>query len=113
MENKPSERGRWVNGAGVMGKTIYAVTAAAAIAAVLVTLPSLAPQVEAHGPVIGAKSDRIDALPTGAQCAREWPYFEAGCVRDPRRPFGQGHEVRIIPLDRLPDDSQSTAVASR
>lgn len=96
-----------------MGKTIYAVTAAAAIAAMLVMLPSLAPQVEAHGPVLGAKGDRIDARPAGATCAHEWPYFEAGCLRDPRYPFSQAREVRIIPLDRLPDAVQSTAVASR
>lgn len=96
-----------------MRKTIYAVAAAAAIAAVLVMLPSFVPQVEAHGPVLGAKGNRIDARPAGDKCAHEWPYFEAACLRDPRYPFGQAREVRIIPLDRLPDAAQSTAVASR
>lgn len=28
-----------------------------------------------------------------------WPYFEASSLRDPRRPFGQTHEVRPY-LDR-------------
>jgi hypothetical protein len=102
-----------VNGDGVMRKTIYAVAAAAAIAAVLVMLPSFVPQVEAHGPVLGAKGDRIDARPAGDKCEHEWPYFEASCLRDPRYPFGQAREVRIISLDRLPDTVQSTAVASR
>ncbi len=96
-----------------MRKSIYAVTAAAAIAAVLVMLPSFAPQVEAHGPVLGAKGDRIDERPAGATCAHEWPYFEAACLRDPRYPFGQAREVRIIPLDRLPEPVQGTAVAAR
>jgi hypothetical protein len=96
-----------------MGKTIYAIAAAAAIAAVLVMLPSFVPQVEAHGPVLGAKGDRIDARPAGDKCEHEWPYFEASCLRDPRYPFGQAREVRIIPLDRLPEASQNIAVASR
>jgi hypothetical protein len=96
-----------------MGKTIYAVTAAAAIAAVLVMLPSFAPQVQAHGPVLGAKGDRIDARPAGDKCEHEWPYFEAACLRDPRHPFGQARDVRIIPLDRRPGASQNTAIASR
>jgi hypothetical protein len=96
-----------------MGKTIYAITAAAAIAAGLVMLPSFVPQVEAHGPVLGAKGDRIDARPAGDKCEHEWPYFEASCLRDPRYPFGQAREVRIIPLDRLPEASQNIAVASR
>jgi hypothetical protein len=97
-----------------MRKSIYAVTAAAAIAAAFVVLTSLSPQVQAHGPVYGVKADRIDARPIGSKCSeREWPYFEAACLRDPRHPFGQARQVRIIPLDRLPAADQSTAVASR
>ena len=96
-----------------MRKSIYAITAAAAIAAAFVVLTSLSPQVQAHGPVYGAKSDRVDARPIGAKCSQhEWPYFEASCLRDPRRPFGQARQVRIIPLDRLPA-AENTAVASR
>jgi hypothetical protein len=96
-----------------MRKTLYAIIAAAAIAALLAMLPSFVPQVEAHGPVLGAKGDRIDARPAGAKCEHEWPYFEASCLRDPRYAFGQAREVRIISLDRLPNASQNTAVASR
>jgi hypothetical protein len=113
MEKNRPGRTEWVNGDGVMRKTIYAVTGAAAIAAVLVMLPSFAPQVQAHGPVLGAKGDRIDARPAGAKCEHEWPYFEASCLRDPRYPFGQAREVRIIPAGRLPAPVQGTAVASR
>jgi hypothetical protein len=97
-----------------MRKSIYAVAAAAAIAAAFVLLTSLSPQVQAHGPVYGVKSDRVDARPIGAKCSQhEWPYFEAACLHDPRQPFGQARQVRIIPLDRLPAADQSTAIASR
>ncbi len=97
-----------------MRKSIYAVTAAAAIAAAFVVLTSLSPQVQAHGPVYGVKADRVDARTIGSKCSqREWPYFEAACLRDPRQPFGQARQVRIIPLDRLPAADRSTAVASR
>jgi len=97
-----------------MRKSIYAAAAAAAIAAAFVLLTSLSPQVQAHGPVYGVKADRVDARPIGSECSqREWPYFEATCLRDPRRPFAQTRQVRVIPLDRLPAIDQSTAVASR
>ena len=97
-----------------MRKSIYAITAAAAIAAAFVLLTSLSPQVQAHGPVYGVKADRADVRPIGAKCSQhEWPYFEASCLRDPRRPFGQARQVRIIQLDRLPAADQNTAVASR
>jgi len=97
-----------------MRKSIYVVAAAAAIAAAFVVLTSVSPQVQAHGPVYGVKGDRADVRPIGSKCSeREWPYFEAACLRDPRKPFGQPRQVRIIPLDRLPAIDHSTAVASR
>ena len=97
-----------------MRKALYAVAAAATIAAALVLLPSFSPQVQAHGPVLGAKGDRVDARALGGKCSqREWPYFEAGCLRDPRQPFGQARAARIIPLDRLPQSGKRSAIASR
>ena len=79
-----------------------AVTAAAIIAACFVTFPSLSPQVEARSPVPGAKADRADARPLGTTCSqRAWPYFEAACLRDARKPFGEAREVRIVSADRL------------
>ena len=97
-----------------MRKSIYVVAAAAAIAAAFVVLTSVSPQVQAHGPVFGVKSDRVDARLIGTKCSQhEWPYFEAACLRDPRHPFGQAREVRIIPLERLPAIAKSTAIASR
>lgn len=82
-----------------MLKSTYAF-AAAMIAAAIVALPSLSPQVRARGPVFGAKSDRIDARPLGTACSqRAWRYFEAPCPRDPKEATGS---VRVMPTDRLP-----------
>lgn len=85
-----------------MLKTVYAIIAAAFVAAGLVMFPSLSPQVEARAPVPGAKSDRADARPIGTACSqRAWPYFEAACLRDVRNPFGQVREARIVSADRV------------
>jgi hypothetical protein len=83
-----------------MLKSVFAVTAAAIVAAALVTFPSLSPQVEARSPIPGAKSDRADARPLGLACSqRAWPYVEAACLRDMRNSFGQAREVRIVSAD--------------
>jgi hypothetical protein len=50
-----------------------------------------------------ASGDRIAARPRGITCPqREWPYFAAACLRDPKRPFGGAGRVRIVSIDRLP-----------
>jgi hypothetical protein len=83
-------------------KPIY-IIAAAVIAAGIVGLPSLSPQVQARAPVLGAKGDRVDARPLGSACSqREWPYFETSCLRDARNPFGEARAVRVVVTDRLP-----------
>ncbi len=85
-----------------MIKSAY-VIAAMLIAAALVSLPSLSAQVQAFAPVSGAKADRWDARPLGSACSRrEWPYFEAGCLRDARHPDGVARAVRVVSTDRLP-----------
>lgn len=85
-----------------MLKTVYAIAGAAIVAACLVAFPGLSPQVEARAPIPGAKSDRADMRPLGVKCSRRaWPYFEAGCLRDARNPFGQARQVRIVSADRL------------
>jgi hypothetical protein len=86
-----------------MIKSTYIITAAL-VALVIASLLSLAPQqVQARAPVLGAKGDRIDARPIGAACSqREWPYFEATCLRDSKNPFGEARQVRIVSADRLP-----------
>ena len=79
----------------------YATAAAAIIAACFVAFPDLLPKVQAHTPVPGAKSDRADMRPLGGECSQQaWPYFEAACLRDVRKPFGQAREVRIVSADR-------------
>jgi hypothetical protein len=96
-----------------MFKTVY-IVAAAAIAAVIVAMPSLSMQVQARGPVLGAKGDRVDARPLGTACSqREWPYFETSCLRDPKHPFGEARQVRIVTTDRLLQPVESTLLASR
>lgn len=85
-----------------MIKTIYAVCAAAIVAAGLVIFPSLSPRVEAGTPVVGAKADRADLRPLGTECSqREWPYFEGACLRDTRNLLGEVPEVRTVSTDRL------------
>jgi hypothetical protein len=83
-----------------MIKTVYAV-AAAIVAACLVVLPMLSPQVEASAPVPGAKSDRADLRPLGTECGQsEWPYFAAPCLRDTRFPLIEPKTVRFVTADR-------------
>jgi hypothetical protein len=83
-----------------MLNTIYAVAVAAIVAACFVAFPSLSPQVEAGVPA--AKSDRADTRPLATECStREWPYFEAGCLRNARNPMGEAQMVRIISADRV------------
>lgn len=92
-----------------MIKSAY-VIAASLIAAVIVGLPSLSPQVQAHAPMLGAKGDRVDARPLGTACSqREWPYFETSCLRDAKYPFGEARAVRVVSTDRLPALPESTA----
>ena len=94
-----------------MKKSAY-VIAAALVAAGIVALPSLS-QVQASAPMLGAKGDRVDARVIGTACsAREWPYFETSCLRDPKQPFGQARQVRQVAIDRLPQET-STMVAAR
>jgi hypothetical protein len=85
-----------------MLKAIYAIAAAAIVAASVVLIPGLSPRVEASAPPI-AKADRAAAPPLSTACSqRTWPYIEAACLRDTRNPQGQAHEARFIALDRLP-----------
>jgi hypothetical protein len=97
-----------------MRNTIYAVIAAAIIAACITLAPSLTPQVDAAAaPAPGVKSDRADARPLAADCSEKaWPYVEASCLRDTRNPLGQAREVRFVPLDKM-HRLVSDALASR
>jgi hypothetical protein len=84
-----------------MLKTVYAIVAAALIAAAFVAFPSLSPQVEARSVVQGAKADRADTRPLANQCSQYgWPYFEAACLRDTRNAYGEARRVRLVSSDR-------------
>ena len=83
-----------------MLKTIYAIAAAAVIAAGFVAFPSLSPPVEARSVVAGAKADRADTR-ANACSQRGWPYFEASCLRDTRNPYGEARSVRFASPDYL------------
>ena len=97
-----------------MLKTLYAIIAAAIVAACLVFSPSLSPSVEAGAPAINGKSDRADTRPLGMDCSqRAWPFYEASCLRDTANRLTQPHDVRFIPMDKKQRPALKTAVASR
>jgi hypothetical protein len=101
MQKPSAPKTEGIAGQGVMIKSILTV-AAALIGAAIITLPGLAPQVQARAPAFGVKGDRVDARPTGTACSQhEWPYFEVTCLRDGKNPFGEAHQVRIVAIDRL------------
>ena len=94
-----------------MLKSIYAVAAAAIVAAAFVATLSISAQVEARGSVPGVKADRADMRPLARDCSpNAWPYFEASCLRDTRNPFSQARDARIVSPDRL---TPATAAATR
>jgi len=85
-----------------MLKSVYAIAAAAIVAASFVATLSLSPQVEARGSLPGVKADRADTRPLAKDCSQQaWPYFEAACLRDTRNPQGQARNVRLVSADRL------------
>src|ERR1700684_916411 len=108
-------RQRVAKGTVSMLKTVYAIVAAAIIAACLVLAPSLSPQVEAGAPSATGKADRADARPLAGDCSeRPWPYMEANCLRDTRNPQGLAREVRCVPMTTSSRRPLATsAVASR
>ena len=107
-------RQRVAKGTVSMLKTVYAVVAAAIIAACLVLAPSLSPQVEAGAPSATGKADRADARPLAGDCSeRPWPYMEANCLRDTRNPQGLAREVRFVPMTTSRRPLATSAVASR
>ncbi len=97
-----------------MLKALYAIAAAAIVAACLVLIPILSAQVQASVPAPGGKADRADARPLADACSQQaWPYYEAGCLRDARNPFGRAREVRFVSLHSMPRPARTTAAAAR
>jgi hypothetical protein len=104
-----------------MRKSAY-VVAAALIASAIVSLLSLfSPQVQARAPegspveIVAVKGDRLDLRLLGTDCSqREWPYFEAACLRDAKDPAAPVRLPRMVSVDRLlPAQDSSTLVAAR
>jgi hypothetical protein len=92
-----------------MIRTVYAIVAAALVAAAFVTFLSFSMDLEANAYVAGAKGDRADARPLATSCSQNaWPYFEGACLRDTRKPLGQAREVRFVSTDRLSLPRQSS-----
>ena len=85
-----------------MLKSVYAIAAAAIVAAAFVATLSLTQPVEARGSAPGAKADRADLRPLAGACSQKaWPYFEAACLRDARNPYGEARQVRVVALDHV------------
>jgi hypothetical protein len=104
-----------------MRKSTYTV-AAAVIAAAIVSLFSLfSPQVQARAPeeatlpeVVVVKGDRLDMQRLGTDCSqREWPYFEAACLREAGSRAAPLRRPRVISVDHLPPQDDSAIVAAR
>jgi hypothetical protein len=103
-----------------MRKSAYTVVAAL-IAAVVVSLLSLfSPEVQARAPeeasveVAAVKGDRLDMQRLGTDCSeREWPYFEAACLRDARNRAAPARLPRLISIDRPPSVDATATVAAR
>jgi hypothetical protein len=87
---------------GVMLRTALSIVAAAIVSTAFLAFLSLSMNLEANAHVPGAKGDRADMRPLATNCSQHaWPYFEASCLRDPSKPFGQTRQVRLISTDRI------------
>lgn len=80
-----------------MRRAVYAVAAAAALAASsLIAIPAL---VNASAPQPGQKGNLADLT----DCElRSWPYYARACVRDETRNAGRAVNVRVVAPDRIP-----------
>jgi hypothetical protein len=97
-----------------MMKTLYAIAAAAIIAACFVFSPSLTAQVEAGAPALNGKSDRADARGIGSDCSqRAWPYYEASCLRDTGNRLTPPRDVRFVPMENVSHKLGSSTIALR
>jgi hypothetical protein len=98
----PLRTAKVANRAGAMIRTLYAIAAAAIIAACFVFSPSLTAQVEAGAPALNGKSDRADARVIGSDCSqRAWPYYEASCLRDTGNRLTPPRDVRFVPMENV------------
>ena len=98
----------------------YAVAAALVAAAIVSLLSLFSPQVQARAPeeavveIATVKGDRLDFQRLGTDCSpREWPYFEAACLRNASSWTAPVRQPRMVSVDRLPSQDDSAKVAAR
>ncbi|MGA8615812.1 MAG: hypothetical protein WB760_29845 [Xanthobacteraceae bacterium] len=103
-----------------MRKSVYTAAAALIAAAVVSLLSLFSPQVQARAPdevsveVVAVKGDRLDIRLLGTDCSqREWPYFEAACLRDAKDPAAPVRLPRMISVDHLPPQDTGAVMAAR
>jgi hypothetical protein len=103
-----------------MRKSTYAIAAALIAAAIVSLLSVFSPAVQARAPdaalveVPAIKGDRLDVPLLGTDCSqREWPYFEAACLRNARTRAAVVRQPRMISVDRLSARDDSAIVAER
>lgn len=93
-----------------MFKTLSAIALATMLAAAVTLIPVLSPSVKASAPVPAGKSDRLE---TTTCDLRNWPYYDAACLRDVSHNAGRGQKVRIVSTDRIaPNTADLDAPAS-
>jgi hypothetical protein len=103
-----------------MRKSVYTAAAALIAAAVVSLLSLFSPEVQARAPegalveAVAVKGDRLDIQLLGTDCSQhEWPYFEAGCLRDAKDPAAPVRLPRMIEVDRLPPQGTGAVMAAR
>jgi len=103
-----------------MRKSAYTVAAALIAAAVISLLSLFSPEVQARAPqeaslseVVAVKGDRLDAQRLGTDCSgREWPYFEAACLRHAGSRAAPVRLPRMISIDHVPPADDAGAIVS-
>jgi len=84
-------------------KILAAIAGAALLAGTIVLLSGMGPIDPATSALVYGKADRLDIRSYGPGCSeRGWPYYEATCLHSVDN--GDVKRVRVITLDRLPDD---------
>jgi len=101
-------------------KSLYTVSAALIAATMVSLLSLLSPQVQARAPedaiveIVAVKGDRLDFQRLGIDCSpREWPYFEAACLRNASNWAAPVRQPRIVSVDRLSPQATGETVATR
>ena len=90
-----------------MIKILAAVGGAALLAGTMVLLSGMRPIDPATSQLAYGKADRLDIRSYGPGCSdRGWPYYEATCVHTSDN--AEVKRVRVITIDRLPDDVRSS-----